>query len=86
MEEFEEPQFMAVDSNSDEYQRTIDMAQETLGQFKAGLELLSDDDYACVKFFIPESPESEEGAYGKFPSIKALVGSVVPTWLIQSVR
>lgn len=63
MEEFEDPQFMAVDSGSDEYQRTIDMAQETLWQFKAGLESLADEDFACVKFFIPESPESEKGAY-----------------------
>lgn len=63
MEEAEEPQFMAVDSNSDDYRQTIKKAQATLNDFKVALESLSDDFFASVKFFIPEAQGSDEGAF-----------------------
>ncbi len=58
----EEPQFMTIKSDNSVYQKTIEDAQSSLNEFKTALENLPEDTYACVKFFIPENPESEEGA------------------------
>ena len=54
---------MAVDSKSDDFQRTIEQAHKNLHKFKDALEDLAEDTYAYVKFFIPESQESEDGAF-----------------------
>ena len=62
MNESDEPQFMAIESDSDEFQKTISDAQNTLAEFKKALDDLPEDAYACVKFFIPEKPDSEHGA------------------------
>jgi uncharacterized protein YegJ (DUF2314 family) len=58
----DEPKFMVVQSDSDSFQKTIKEALLTLGEFKAALEGLPDNTIACVKFFIPESKFSQDGA------------------------
>ncbi|SDX89178.1 DUF2314 domain-containing protein [Acinetobacter kyonggiensis] len=57
-----EPQFMLVDHEADAYLATIKIARESLDIFKENLAKISEGDFACVKFYIPESQDSEEGA------------------------
>lgn len=59
----EEPQFMRVNAESGAFQKTIRDAQAGLPLFKNALKDLPKDVYACVKFFIPVSAKSKEGAY-----------------------
>lgn len=57
-----EPKFILIDQEADSYLATIHTARESLYIFKENLEKLSEDDFACVKFYIPESLDSEDGA------------------------
>ncbi|MFH7766583.1 DUF2314 domain-containing protein [Acinetobacter sp. BSP-28] len=57
-----EPQFMLIDHEADAYLATIKIARESLDIFKGNLEKVSEGDFACVKFYIPVSLDSEEGA------------------------
>ena len=54
---------MAVGSAGEDYQKTVEQARNQLEVFKAALTSLPETTYACVKFFIPESPESTDGAF-----------------------
>jgi uncharacterized protein YegJ (DUF2314 family) len=63
MAQAEEPLFMAVDAESDAYLQTIAQAHASLAGFKQALQALPEADLACVKFFVPESPDASEGAY-----------------------
>lgn len=57
-----EPKFMLINQEADSYLATVDTARESLYFFKENLEKLSEDDFTCVKFYIPESLDSEDGA------------------------
>lgn len=58
----DEPLFMAVAKDEASRQATIADARATLGQFKKALHELVPEAMACVKFYVPESPGSEDGA------------------------
>lgn len=58
-----EPTFTGVPSNSDEYQLTIKKARSTLNEFKEILLTIPDSSFACLKFFLPQEPESKNGAF-----------------------
>lgn len=62
MKENIEPIFMTVDHDSDGFQKSIKLAHQNLDSFKMRLSILKKDEYACVKFFVPENPDSSEGA------------------------
>ena len=62
MSEMNEPVFMSLDAEVGGYQKAIELAKETLYIFKKQIEHLSHGDFACVKFYIPESKESLDGA------------------------
>ena len=53
---------MEIDEQDAVYQQTIVDARSTLGEFQTQLAGLPEDVFACVKTFLPVSPESEGGA------------------------
>lgn len=58
MSEQNEPLFMNLDTEALGYKQAVELAKKTLPMFKENLETLTNYDFACVKFFIPE----EQGA------------------------
>ena len=62
MSEKNEPIFMTLSNDADGYLSAVQSAKDTLHIFKAQIEQLSVDDFACVKFYIPETRESLAGA------------------------
>ena len=58
----EEPLFMNIKKGDENFKKAINDARSTIDVFKSKLENISEDTYACVKFFLPENPDSEEGA------------------------
>ena len=57
-----DPIFMNLDKKDDGYQNAIQLAVSTLSIFKSQIEKLSKGDFACVKFYIPESADASYGA------------------------
>ena len=62
MEREPQPEFMRLDHEADGYQSALALAKESLELFKANLDQLSEEDFACVKFYIPESLGADQGA------------------------
>ena len=63
MKEIDEPLFMVVDTECDEYRDTIIKAQDSLEYFEQRISDIQKEWVGCVKIFALESPESEEGVY-----------------------
>ena len=59
----DEPLFQNVRNDDVVFQKTIIDARSTVPNFKDALKNLSNDTYSCVKIYLPESPDSERGAY-----------------------
>lgn len=57
-----EPKFILIDNEADAYVATIETARKSLHIFKENLKKISEGDFACVKFYIPVSLDSENGA------------------------
>lgn len=62
MEGEAQPEFMHLDPDTDGYQLALDLARESLQQFKESLEHLPAEDFACVKFYLPEHLGADQGA------------------------
>lgn len=62
MEHEVQPQFMHLDPDADEYQSAVALAKQSLKHFKTYLDQLSENDFACVKFYIPERLGADQGA------------------------
>ena len=58
----EEPQFMSIDKGNAKFKKATEDARSIIDIFKMALENLPQDVFACVKFYIPESQNSESGA------------------------
>ena len=54
--------FMDIQAQNAAYQHTIVLAQATLQRFKQQLAQLDEEQYACVKVFLPETQDATEGA------------------------
>ncbi len=58
----EEPLFMSIDKGNTDFKTAIKYARSSIDTFKSALENLPEDVYACVKLYIPESQDAEDGA------------------------
>ena len=56
-----EPQFMNISKNNIAVKKAIDDARSSIDIFKAALNNLPEDVYACVKFYIPEHQGAKDG-------------------------
>ena len=54
---------MNISNDDSAFQKTIIDAQSTLPNFKEILTSLPDNTYSCVKVYLPESIDSNRGAY-----------------------
>ncbi|MFX1238704.1 MAG: hypothetical protein ACFFAS_04935 [Promethearchaeota archaeon] len=62
-ENIDEPLFIKIDTESNEFQMTIKRAQETLGYFQQRMSEIDDSWMGVVKSFMPEIPNSDKGPY-----------------------
>jgi len=58
----EEPLFMNIPKDNDAFKKAINDARSSIDIFKATLNNLPENVYACVKFYIPENPNVKDGA------------------------
>jgi uncharacterized protein YegJ (DUF2314 family) len=54
---------MGIRNNDAAFKQAILDAQHTLPEFKEALKNLPDNTHSCVKIYLPESPDSDKGAY-----------------------